>query len=134
MQKVELKIAIKDWLYIIIIGAFFGFFISLFFYFLNKELQNSSTIIFSVSAAIFISLFASILISISNNFVLPRVNQKFWYVISFIFSFCSSFLGFSFSFLVFSFSDFEIIKFVAPFWFHVSVTIGFLTFLVGLIL
>ena len=46
MEKVELKIAIKDWLYIIIIGAFFGFFISLFFYFLNKELQNSSTIIF----------------------------------------------------------------------------------------
>ena len=134
MEKVELKIAIKDWLYIIIIGAFFGFFISLFFYFLNKELQNSSTIIFSVSAAIFISLFASILISISNNFVLPRVNQKFWYVISFIFSFCSGFLGFSFSFLVFSLSDFEIIKFVAPFWFHVSVTIGFLTFLVGLIL
>ena len=89
MEKVELKIAIKDWLYIIIIGAFFGFFISLFFYFLNKELQNSSTIIFSVSATIFISLFASILISISNNFVLPRVNQKFWYVISFIFSFCS---------------------------------------------
>ena len=40
MEKVELKIAIKDWLYIIIIGAFFGFFISLFFYFLNKELQN----------------------------------------------------------------------------------------------
>ena len=134
MQKVELKVTPKDWLYIMIIGAFFGFFISLFFYFLNKNLQTFSTIVFSTSTAIFISLFASILISISNNFILPKVNQKFWYMISFIFSFCSGFFGFSFSFLVFSFSDFEILKFIAPFWFYVSVTIGFLTFLVGLIL
>lgn len=134
MQKVELKVTLKDWLYIVIIGAFFGFFISLFFYFLNKDLQNLSTIIFSTSTAIFISLFASILISISNNFILPKVNQKFWYMISFVFSFCSGALGFSFSFLLFSFSDFEILKFISPFWFYISVTIGFLTFLVGLIL
>ena len=134
MQKVELKVTLKDWLYIVIIGAFFGFFISLFFYFLNKDLQTISTIVFSTSTAIFISLFASILISISKNFILPKVNQKFWYVISFIFSFSSGFLGFILSFIVFSFSDFEILKFIAPFWFYVSATIGFLTFLVGLIL
>ena len=134
MQRVELKVTSKDWIYIIIIGAFFGFFISLFFYFLNKDLQVISTIIFSTSTAIFISLFASFLISVSNNFILPKVNQKFWYAISFIFSFCSGAFGFSFSFLVFSFSDFEILKFISPFWFYISVTIGFLTFLVGLIL
>ena len=134
MQRVELKVSPRDWIFIIIIGAFFGFFISLFFYFLNKDLQNLSTIIFSTSTAIFISLFASFLISVSNNFILPKVNQKFWYAISFIFSFCSGALGFSFSFLVFSFSDFEILKFISPFWFYISVTIGFLTFLVGLIL
>ena len=102
MQRVELKVSPRDWIFIIIIGAFFGFFISLFFYFLNKDLQNISTIIFSTSTAIFISLFASFLISVSNNFILPKVNQKFWYAISFIFSFCSGALGFSFSFLVFS--------------------------------
>ena len=134
MQRVELKVSPRDWIFIIIIGAFFGFFISLFFYFLNKDLQTFSTIIFSTSTAIFISLFASFLISVSNNFILPKVNQKFWYAISFIFSFCSGALGFSFSFLVFSFSDFEILKFISPFWFYISVTIGFLTFLVGLIL
>lgn len=134
MQRVELKVTSKDWIYIIIIGAFFGFFISLFFYFLNKDLQVISTIIFSTSTAIFISLFASFLISVSNNFILPKVNQKFWYAISFIFSFCSGAFGFSFNFLIFSFSDFEILKFISPFWFYISVTIGFLTFLVGLIL
>ena len=134
MQTVELKISQKDWLYIIIIGAFFGFFISLCFYFISYDLQNISTIVFSTSTAILISLFAFFLITISNKYILPKVDKKFWYLISFIFSFLSGFLGFSFSFLAFSFSDFEILKFIAPFWFYISITIGFLTFLVGLIL
>jgi two-component system, LytTR family, sensor kinase len=134
MQRVELKITVKDWLYITIIGAFFGFLISLFFYFLNTDLQNISTIVFSTSTAISISLFASFLISVSNNFILPKVNQKFWYILSFIFSFCSGAFGFSFSFFIFSSSDFKILELISPFWLYISVTIGFLTFLVGLIL
>lgn len=134
MQTVELKIAPKDWLYIIIIGAFFGFFISLCFYFLSDDLQNISTIVFSTGTAIFISLFAFLLITISNKFILPKVNKKFWYLISFIFSFLSGFLGFSFSFLLFSFGDFKILHIISPFWIYISITIGFLTFLVGLIL
>ena len=134
MQTVELKITSKDWLYIIIIGAFFGFFISLCFYFISYDLQNVSTIIFSTATAVFISLFAFFLITVSNKFILPKVNQKFWYLISFVFSFLSGFLGFSFSFLLFSFTDFKILHIISPFWIYISVTIGFLTFLVGLIL
>lgn len=134
MQRVELKVTLKDWLYITIIGAFFGFLISLFFYFLNKDLQNISTIVFSTTTAICISLFASFLISVSNNFILPKVNQKFWYILSFVFSFCSGAFGFSFSFLLFSSSDFKILEIISPFWFYISIIIGFLTFLVGLIL
>ena len=134
MQTVELKISQKDWLYIIIIGAFFGFFISLCFYFISYDLQNISTIIFSTSTAILISLFAFFFITISNNLILPKVDKKFWYLISFIFSFLSGFLGFSFSFLTFSFSDFKIINIIFSFWIYISITIGFLTFLVGLIL
>ena len=134
MQTVELKITSKDWLYIIIIGAFFGFFISLCFYFISYDLQNVSTIIFSTATAVFISLFAFFLITVSNKFILPKVNQKFWYLISFVFSFLSGFLGFSFSFFLFSFTDFKILHIISPFWIYISVTIGFLTFLVGLIL
>ncbi|WP_368030152.1 sensor histidine kinase [Arcobacter sp. s6] len=134
MQSVELKITSKDWIYITIIGAFFGFFISLCFYFLSYDLQNISTIVFSTASAIFISLFAFFLITISNKFILPKVKQKFWYLISFIFSFLSGFLGFSFSFLLFSFGDFKIIYILSSFWIYISITIGFLTFLVGLIL
>ena len=134
MQSVELKITSKDWIYITIIGAFFGFFISLCFYFLSYDLQNISTIVFSTASAIFISLFAFFLITISNKFILPKVKQKFWYLISFIFSFLAGFLGFSFSFLLFSFGDFKIIYILSSFWIYISITIGFLTFLVGLIL
>jgi two-component system, LytTR family, sensor kinase len=134
MYSVELKITLRDWLYIIIIGAFFGFFISLCFYFLSYDLQNISTIVFSTASAIFVSLFAFLLITVSNKFILPKVNKKFWYIISFIFSFLAGFLGFSVSFLVFSFTDFKILNIISPFWIFISITIGFLTFLVGLIL
>lgn len=134
MQKVELKIAPKDWLYIIVIGAFFGFFISLCFYFISYDLQDISTIVFSTNTAIFISLFAFFLITISNKFILPKVEKRFWYLISFIFSFLSGFLGFTFSFLLFSFGDFKILHIISAFWIYISITIGFLTFLVGLIL
>lgn len=134
MSSVELKIASKDWMYIIIIGAFFGFFISLCFYFLSYDLQNISTIVFSTGTAVFISLFAFFLITISNKFILPKVEKKFWYLISFIFSFLSGFLGFSFSYLFFSFGELKILNIISAFWIYISITIGFLTFLVGLIL
>ncbi len=134
METVELKISGTDWIYIVIIGAFFGFFISLFLYFLNNELQNISTIIFSVTTAVFISLTASLLITISNNFILPNVNEKFWYIISFFFSFCSGAFGFLFSFAIFISFDTQIITLIKPYWLYITVTIGFLTFLVGLIL
>ena len=134
MQSVELKITSQDWIYIAIIGAFFGFFISLCFYFISYDLQNISTIIFSTGTAIIISLFSFFLITVSNKFILPLVNQKFWYLISFIFSFLSGFLGFAVSFMFFSFGEFKIIDIISPFWVYISITIGFLTFLVGLIL
>jgi len=134
MQKVELKISSLDWIYIIIIGAFFGFFISLFLYLLNENLQQVSTIVFSVITAVTISLCASLLITISNNYILPRVDEKFWYLISFFFSFCSGAFGFLVSFMAFVTFDTQIITMIKPYWFYITLTIGFLTFLVGLIL
>lgn len=134
MQKVELKISSLDWIYIIIIGAFFGFFISLFLYLLNENLQQVSTIVFSVITAVTISLCASLLITISNNYILPRVDEKFWYLISFFFSFCSGAFGFLVSFMAFVTFETQIITMIKPYWFYITLTIGFLTFLVGLIL
>ena len=134
MYSVKLKISLKDWFYITLIGALFGFFISLVFYFLNEELKNIYTIIFSTITTVVISSYAFVLITISNNFILPKIKEKFWYFISFIFSFLSGFLGFSFSYYIFSFFDLNIISFISSFWLFLSIIIGFLTFLIGLIL
>jgi sensor histidine kinase YesM len=134
MNSIKLKISKLDWLYIIIIGALFGFFISLFLFLLNSNLKELSTILFGTLSAICISLSAFILISISNDFILPKINEKFWYIISFIFSFLAGFLGFLLSYFSFSFSNFAIIDFIKPIWIYISVVIGFFTFLIGLIL
>ncbi|MGB5791345.1 sensor histidine kinase [Poseidonibacter sp.] len=134
MYSVKLKISLRDWFYITLIGALFGFFISLVFYFLNEDLKNIYTIVFSTITTIIISSYAFVLITISNNFILPKIKEKFWYFTSFIFSFLSGFLGFSFSYYLFSFFDLKIINFISSFWLFLSVIIGFLTFLLGLIL
>jgi sensor histidine kinase YesM len=134
MDSVELKISSYDWIYIISIGALFGFFISLFFYFLHHEVQFISTITFSVTTSIFVAICASILITISNNFILPNVKEKFWYLISFLFSFSSGLFGFLFSFTLFLSFEPPIIELIKPFWVYIAITIGFLTFLIGLIL
>lgn len=134
MNSFKLKISIKDWLYIIIIAAFFGLLISLFFYFLNKELQSSSTIIFSITSSVLIAMFSSVLITISNNFILPKIDTNYWYLISFLFSFLSGTLGFLVSYIIFENFDIKIIEFIKPFWVYIGITIGFLTFLIGLIL
>lgn len=134
MSKVELKISKLDWLYIIIIGALFGLFISLFLFLINTNLNEFSTIIFGTTSAVFISLSAFIFITISNDFILPKINKKFWYLISFIFSFLAGYLGFVSSFFLFSFSHFPIVDFIRPIWSYISIVIGFFTFLIGLIL
>ncbi len=134
MTSVELKISLKDWLYIILIGALFGFFISLFFFFININLKEFSTILFGTVSAVFIALSSFLLITLSNDYILPRVDKKFWYPISFIFSFLSGFFGFLSSFLLFSLGDFTVVRFISPFWLYISTIIGFFTFLIGLIL
>lgn len=134
MHSSKFNISLSDWLYIIIIGAFFGFLISLFLYFLNEELKHFSTIFFSILIAVLIVVFSFFFISISNNYILPKVNDKFWYAISFIFSFLSGFLGFTLSYAIFYLGEFNIINFIKPYWMNISIIIGFLTFLIGLIL
>jgi sensor histidine kinase YesM len=134
MQSVELQISKQDWIYIIALGAFFGFFISLFFYYVNEDLHTSSTVWFGTASSISISVFASVFITLSNNAILPKVQKKFWYLISFAFSFLSGALGFLFCYGVFFSSQIPIISLLEPFWVHITFIIGFLTFLIGLIL
>lgn len=134
MKNFELKITLKDWFYIILIAAFFGFLISLVFYYFDEKLQTISTIYFSTITAVIISIFSAVFISISNNLILPKVSYQFWYIISFLFSFLSGSLGFFVSYFIFLYFKVEIIYFIKPYLIHISIIIGCLTFLIGLIL
>ncbi|WP_151949666.1 sensor histidine kinase [Aliarcobacter butzleri] len=134
MLNNELKISLKDWTNILIIGILFGFFQSLIFYFLNQNLQTFSTIIFSISTAFFITIFAIILITLSNSFILPKIKKSYWTILSFFFSFLSGFLGFILTYFIFSKFDIEVIIFISDFWLNISIVVGFLTLLIALIL
>ena len=134
MLKDELKISSKDWINILIIGILFGFFQSLIFYFLNENLQTISTIIFSISTAFFIAIFAMILINSSNRFILPKIDKKYWSIFSLFFSFLSGFLGFLLAFFIYLNTDFEVIALISSFWLSIAVVVGFLTLLIALIL
>ena len=74
MIKDELKISSKDWINILIIGILFGFFQSLIFYFLNENLQTISTIVFSISTAFFIAIFA-IIIPVINKITIEIITS-----------------------------------------------------------
>lgn len=134
MQTVELKVTLADWIYIVIVGAFFGFFISLFFYFLIPDFSHYSTILFSTLVALSISLLSSIFITISNNFILPRVEKNFWYMVSFFFSFLSGFVGLLVVLFLFVGYKYRITQIIEPFWLEIATISGFLTFLIGLVL
>lgn len=134
MKSFELKISIQDWVYIGIIGIFFGFFLSLFFYFLNDIFSNFSTILFGTSTALCIILFSFLFITGSNNYILPELDEKFWYIISFIFSFLSGALGFLFTYSIFYLFDTKITSIIEPYSLYLTLTVGFLSFLMGFIL
>ncbi|PLY08196.1 MAG: histidine kinase [Arcobacter sp.] len=133
MKSFELQISYKDWLYIVIIGMFFGFLISLVFYYINEEIRYISTIVFSTVCAFFISFFSFFFITISNFYILPNTQKKYWYIISFIFSFLAGWCGFSLTYILFD-GSYPIVKLLSVHWLAIGITIGLLTFLIGLIL
>jgi len=134
MDSVKLKISISDWIYITVIGTLFGFFISLFFYFLNDIFHTISTILFGICSAFLITIFSSVFISISNNHILPSLDKKFWYVVSFLFSFLSGALGFLVTYSLFYIVETKITNIIEPYSLYLTITVGSLTFLIGLIL
>jgi sensor histidine kinase YesM len=134
LRDFELKISAYDWIYIILFGSIFGTFISSFMYLLNDDLKNSSTIFFGTISAINISIFAAIFISISNNYILPKLKIRLWQIVSFCFSFLAGSSGFLFNYYMFYDTHAPIILLVESHLFTLTVLVGLMTFLVGFIL
>jgi len=97
-------------------------------------LCSGLTIVFGTVSGLIITFFSSIFISVSNSHILPHVNKKFWYIISFGFSFLSGALGFLFSYSVFYIIGTQITNIIEPYSLYLTISVGSLTFLIGLVL
>lgn len=126
----ELEIRVKDWVFIVGVGVLFGLLLSLLFYILNQDLKRVQTLYFGSLVGLFISSLSTIFISISNQFILPRVDRVFWIVISFIFSFLAGFLGLYIPFYLIELN----FKLLSENLLLISTLSGILTYLIGLIL
>lgn len=133
MFDVELKIKKEDWLFIVFIGLLFGALVSGLGYFLfNKELLEG--VLFGGMLGLFISVFSLIFIGFSNNFILPKIRRSYWQISSMFFSFLSGFFG---SILAAKSAELANITLLAAFSqkiLEISVAIGLLTYIVGVLL
>lgn len=92
MNDLELRITVRDWLGILLIGILFSGFLSLFGYYL-LNLSTLHGALFGVTLGFFITLFSLIFISAMNRYLLPRIGKVWWNTIAVFFSFLSGFLG-----------------------------------------
>lgn len=92
MHDIALNVKKQDWFYILIIGLFFGMFLSSLGYML-LEYPWVDGAIFGTLLGFNITLFALIFISHLNKNILPKVAEIYWIPLSMFFSFLSGFLG-----------------------------------------
>lgn len=92
MHDIALNIKKQDWFYILIIGLFFGMFLSSLGYMLLEYPWMDGTL-FGALLGFSITLFSLMFISHLNKNILPKVAEIYWVPLSMFFSFLSGFLG-----------------------------------------
>jgi len=133
MSNIALHIKSRDWIYILIIGVFFGMFMSSLGYIL-LEYPLLDGAVFGVILGFSITVFSLVFISYMNKNILPKLKEVYWIPLSMLFSFLSGFLGTLVG--VYSAELFSI-KLIPAF--HnqiiiVAIIIGVLTYIVGALL
>jgi sensor histidine kinase YesM len=133
VYNIALHIKSRDWLYILIIGVFFGMFLSSLAYILLEKSWIQGAI-FGVLLGFSITLFSLVFISYMNKNILPKIREVYWLPLSILFSFLSGFLGT----LVGTFSAellrLELIPAFENQIIIISLSIGILTYIVGALL
>lgn len=133
MYDVELKIKSEDWLFVIFIGALFGALVSGLGYSLfDKGLLDGA--LFGGMLGLLISILSLIFISFSNGYILPKLPHSYWQASSMFFAFLSGFLGSILAVKSSYFVGIEILDAFKQKMVEVSTAIGFLTYIVGMLL
>ncbi len=88
----HLNIKLKDWLFIFLFGLFFGTLFGTALYILASSNPIDGAILGGLNG-FFIALMSLVLITIGNDFILPKVDEKYWNGISFVLAFLSGIFG-----------------------------------------
>ena len=133
MYNIALHVKTRDWVYILIIGIFFGMFMSsLGFIILEYPLFDGA--VFGIILGFCITLFSLVFISYINKNILPKLKEVYWLPISIVFSFLSGFLGTLIGVYI---AEFFSLKLIPAFYnkiIMISILIGILTYIVGALL
>lgn len=133
MNDIALNVKKQDWLYILVIGLFFGMSLSSLGYILLGYLWVDGAL-FGALLGFCITLFSLVFISYLNKKILPKLPEIYWIPLSMFFSFLSGFLG---TFAGVFFAKVFFIKLIPAFEDHlveIALFIGFLTYFVGALL
>jgi two-component system LytT family sensor kinase len=133
VYNIALHIKSRDWLYILIIGVFFGMFLSSLGYILLEKPWLDGAF-FGVLLGFSITLFSLVFISYMNKNILPKLAEVYWLPLSILFSFLSGFLGTLVGTLLAELLSLELIPAFEEQIVVISLSIGVLTYIVGALL
>lgn len=133
MHNIALDIKSHDWIYILIIGVFFGLVMSSLGYLL-LEYPLFDGAVFGVILGFSITLFSLGFISYMNKKILPKLKEIYWLPLSVILSFLCGFLGTIIAAFIAQSLGLKLIDAVDENLTTVALLIGVLTYIVGALL
>jgi two-component system LytT family sensor kinase len=133
MPHIELEIKPLDWLYILFTGIVFATILSLLGYrLLGAPLLDG--VLFGAILGFCITLFSLLFITFMNRVLLPKVAKRFWLAFAIVFSFASGCLGTLFAISMAHLWEIYLVSFFHYKSIEVSIIIGVLTYMVGVLL
>ncbi|BAU23159.1 histidine kinase [Caldimicrobium thiodismutans] len=133
MRNLELKISIKDWLFILFLSVAFSGLNSCLIYFLLQD-DILIGIKIGIILGLILGLFSFGFVTINNYYLLTRIkNSIAWWILSAMASFLAGFLGFLTSFVVVDTLNLPIPQTIKSYPIKVATIIGVLNYLTGLL-
>lgn len=130
MGDIELKITLKDWISVLLIGIVFSGFLSLLAYqMLGYDPYEGA--IFGILLGFLITFFSALFISGMNRYLLPNIEKSWWNTIAAFFSFLSGFLGTVTTYAITQTISLMSVSLFAHHPFRSGAVIGILTYLIG---
>lgn len=134
MNKFELKVSFKDWIFIIFLAIIFASLLtSLIYLSFGKEFFDA--LITGGILGFCLALFSFTLISINNYYILPKIRSPLvWWLISAFFAFTAGILGFYLAYFLVKSLNLEIPIVFKDYLHRFALIVGALNYLIGLLI